>query len=441
MPPFMIALALLSVVAGLNDQQLVATLSDEERAQLEEQFGSVENGIFQARALAEDFGFDTSSLAEFFPGNTFEQQIVPGNQATFTDPNTPSRSFTGRLDVNPQGQFFLTRDDGFSVPVEQVNGQFVAIGPEGENLGALTGAPSTPGQIVGNLTQERRDEVPDAAPAVDFGQRFGGESPEEVVFRLRDELGLERVSVEDLLPDRLPDPDVFEAEERASLFGREEELVEQGRTTAQRGLVEAGILPSSAAFGFETRQAPQLESEGRIATELTNIAGEREAIVGRNAELEAGALRDRASINAELAAIEGRLIGTVGDFIIGGEGLNLQTDVAQQNANTQTFQSQIASFNAEEGVIDRALEQFNLQITTNAQLGLAGQQLATELLINRMKAELADNPSLLLTTDLISTWISQASGLAGIQLALNPPDGGGGSSFTGALQPSFNFGG
>lgn len=434
----MIATLLLAVMAwrlqaGFSDQEVIAALNDEERALLDEQFANASEIVSAARSMAQDIGLDAGQISELFPGVTQRQAVEVGGQASITTPE--GEQLTGTLSSNPQGQFFLNIAgigeagagapgfvNDFQIPVEQVNGQFLAIGPEGQTIGNLTGAFRTSADVIGEIQGSLQDLIPQAPTGEELtgfiGDPLGGQDPFDVFARASEFAGetfaLDRIDPESLIPERLPDPDVFQQEQEAALFGREEELVEQGRTTAQRGLVEAGILPSSAAFGFETERAPQLASEGRIAQALPGIAQGAEEIAGRNAEIEAGALAAAAGFNTQIAGIRADFTSTAGQFLLGASGQQLTADQARVGATMQGFAAQMTEFGANQGVIQFALDQFNNDRFLEANLGVQGMEIAMNSVLTQLQVELAANPSFVLTTDVLDGWIQTGIAIAGV---------------------------
>lgn len=425
--PLLLLVMGIRLLAGFSDKEVIANLNDEERALLDETFADATDILVAARGMAADLGIDAGQISEIFPDIVQRQEVTVGGQASILAPD--GSQLNGTLSSNPNGQFFLNiagiGEEGkgapgfvndFQIPVEQVNGQFLAIGPDGRTIGELTGSFRSTADVLGDVSSTLQGFIPEGLSGEELvgqiGDPLGGQDPFEVLTELdefsRKQFGLDQIDPESLIPDRLPDPDVFETEQRAALFGREEELVDQGRTAAQRGLVEAGILPSSAAFGFETNRAPQLASEGRIAETLPQIAQGAEEIAGRNAEIEAGARATAAGLNTQIAGIRTDFVRGTQDFVSGISAQQITVDQARVNASLQGFASQLEVFGAEKSVIEFALNQFNIDQELQAQLGVQGMEIAMTIVLGIIQAELAHNPSVVLDTDLIDGAVTTA---------------------------------
>ena len=431
--PILLLMMGIRLLAGFSDKEVIANLNDEERALLDEQFANAEEILVAARGMASDLGIDAGQISQLFPDIVQRQDVAVGGQASIIAPN--GELLTGTLSSNPQGQFFLNiagiGEEGkgapgfvndFQIPVEQVRGKFLAIGPDGQTIGELTGGFRSTADVFGEISGVLRGFIPPELTGEELagmiGDPLGGQDPLERLAELdefsRKQFGLDQIDPESLIPERLPDPDVFQQEQEAALFGREEELVEQGRTTAQRGLVEAGILPSSAAFGFETNRAPQLASEGRIAETLPQIAQGAEEIAGRNAEIEAGARATAAGLNTQIAGIRTDFVRGTQDFVLGISGQQLTADQARVNASLQGFAAQLEVFGAQKSVVEFAVAQFTNDRFLQAQLGVQGMEIAMNIVLALVEAELAANPSVVLDTDIFDGFFQTA--LAGFGL-------------------------
>lgn len=427
----LIAIAL-SIISGFSDKEAIEALSAVERERLEEQFGSAEEIIAASKELASTFGFgDDLNLATVFPDLSFNSttEVAVGNQVQL---QSDAGLFTGTLVQTPQGMFFRVLKDpsdpesgvGFDAPVEFFNGTFNIVDPDtGGHGGTLEGitTQASNAEILAQLTSDARFNVPQAPDLGEVREPFGEEDLFDIVDRLRGNLNLDPVSFEDFLPSDLRDPDVFQAEQEAALFGREEELVAAGRQTAQRSLVESGILPSSAAFGFETNQAPQLASEGRIADTLPGIAGEAEVIRGRNAELEAGARSQAANINTQLQQIESGLFATGTQFLVAGEGLRQQADVSNADLIQQNFSNEMLNFTTDQGLIDRAMATMTAWADSNANIGVTGLNFAMQTVLSLIEAERLANPDFILTSDILNQAIASVIGIATSKNLIDQP--------------------
>jgi hypothetical protein len=428
-----IALAgvIIQAILGLSDREIVEQLSDEDRAQLEQSFGRAEEAVAYARNIAETSGIPQMSMADV-AGNMAPAAGMPGT-VMFSSPEAGQYPLRGTLGGGPGEWFLNLPGSDFKVPLQQRENGELFYGNEQVDF-PLTLSP-TDAQAAGGFWDRLRSFVPQPVSAFEAAN-IPMEAPldrEALIRELADLSGgflqrgdLGRVAAADLMPERLTDPDAWRAAAESELYGREGEQIQTEQTQTRRALTEAGVLPSSATFGFESEAAPRQRSAERTARELTEIGAETETIAGRNAELEAQARMAAEQINAQLAGTEtsqiNQQMATLAGYSTDIEGTNIEAGRLRLDTARQTMANQFNTFAAEMGISQAQIDQFHQMITLNANLSSQAAQIGMQVATEIIRAEGQYAPSTILLGDIATQAANTGLMYAQMWQMFNPPE-------------------
>lgn len=392
---------LASIGAGFSDRETVERLSDEERARLDQLFGSAEDFIGQVRALPDMGGLG---------GLTFSGAV--GGEPT---------SAVVSKDFNSKG------------------------GPSQ----SLTDLQQSPDEIFNNLFKELKDAIPDT-PSVSQGVDIPSLSVEDVLSELsglgggflrRGDL-VSRIprlagtgpTAESLTPN-LPTADFTKtrAELANNIYGAAQQRAQSEGDQSRRALISSGILPDSATFDFETNLAPRQRAETSIASDTAKLdmsIEEAEREFGfKRAEMESQGAQEAARINAQLAAADasnisnamnveeqtiGGQFGNIADLFKSATELGLRGAELRLNSNQQDISNDFQAFGANLGITDDQFKQFNTLLAQNSNLSIQSQQLIAEMIKAQIAAELESTGSTVLTSDILNNAIGSGNGMANI---------------------------
>ncbi len=439
MDPAFIGL-LLQIILGRSDQEAIAQLNASERARLEEAFGGAQAAAQQARDLVGNV--PQLNIGDF----AAPPPIQSGTNATLNFTDGPVQ---GAISAGADGQLFFVSDQlGGNIPLTRgADGNYFVqdMAPGGSPISVTPTVDE--GSAFRDIFDTLRSGVPNIPSAfqsanISSGDPFGdlGEFTEGLGdigggFLRRGDLG--RINPESLLPD-LQNPEAFRAEQESDLFARTGAASESERVGARRSLSEAGILPGSAAFQFESEQAPEQRRTEAVGEGLPQIEAQTQDLVARNAQFESEAARTAAGLNTQLAGIETGAINQqlqiARDAFLGGAGANTQAGGLRLDASREDANNAFRSFGQEVGLTQDQIDFFNTQIGLNASLSTQAAQIGTQVALSIIQAELADSPNAILNTDVFQNAISAGQQIANLFNTLSPPDtGGGGGNVFGEL--------
>lgn len=434
MPTGLLVPILVQVLLGVSDREIVQQLSDEDRARLEQAYGRAEDAVTYARNIAQTAGVPQLSMADI----SGDMPVAAGHQGSLSFGQTPGGApynLSGTIQGGPGNWSLAVPDFSGPIPLQQrETGELFITDPQWGEV-AVSTSPSE-GQAFASIFDRLRGLVPQPPSAFEAAN-IPMEDPfadlEGIIERMgeygggflrRGDLG--RVTAAELMPERLTDPEAWRASAESEMYGREGEQLQTERVQSRRALTEAGVLPSSATFGYETEAGPRQQSAERTAQALTEIGAETETIAGRNAEIEAQARMAAEQINAQLAGTEtsqiNQQMAILSQLSQGAEGLNLQAQAGRLDAARQDSANQFQTFAGQYQVEQGALDQFNQMITLNANLSTFGANVATQIAMAVIQAELADKPDAILSSDIMTNAVNLGLSFAqGLQV-LNPQE-------------------
>jgi hypothetical protein len=408
-----LAAVIMQTILGLSDREIVEQLSDEDRAQLEQAYGTAEEAVAYARNIAETSGIPQMSMADL-PGDISPAAGMQGSLYFGERPEGGALNLAGAIEGGPEGWFLNIPNMPHPFPLQQrdTGELFYADEARGELPLTITSQP-TDAQAAAGFWDRLRGFVPQPPSAFEAAN-IPMEAPldrEALIRELADLSGgflqrgdLGRVTAADLMPERLTDPEAWRASAESELYGREGEQIQTEQVQSRRALTEAGVLPSSATFGFESEAGPRQRSAERTARELTEIGAETETIAGRNAEIEARMREAAAQINAQLAATEtsqiNQQMATLSGLSTDVERTNIEAGRLRLDAARQDVANQFNSFAAEMGISQAQIDQFHQMITLNASLSSQAAQIGMQVAIEMIRAEGQYAPSTVLLGDI-----------------------------------------
>ncbi len=473
MEQFFLALmgAIGSIITGLSAQETVERMSDEERAQLEEQFGSIDDYISQVDLIQQSGlpNIDAEGIRASF-GFGEVNPLAVGGSGIFT-PSGGGDAGSGTF-LESGGNTFFRFDDLINGNVGgfAVGSDFQPTSGQNQFSGSIEGSPTNPDAFA-DIFSFIRDNIPDPSSVsgdinfedlgvnigdvlsnlnLDLGRGDLQQSLEGQLGAANDVLfnpdGSTRLRTDftfaDFLPSNLQDPDAFRKAERERLFSSEAENISAESVRASRQLQESGILPGSAAFGFETGLAPQIRSEGRIGQGQLDIEEAVQNIIGTNAGFEAnargaaqsanaqnvlgtvGLLNAMSGISVQILDIQERTIANQNISIAGAMNEAGRQELAaagiEINANHLDIQNEFASFAELRGVTQDQLHQYNALLSLGANLTAQQMGLVTQLLMAKLQAEVSDSSSTVLDSDIWAGAMVSAQGMIQIFQSMNP---------------------